>query len=179
MMFPKTKSVSYEMIISRCIKRFLMVIVLKTRQNIDILHDKWIDSEYNEELAKRKKGQHLTVLHKDHLLRLLSKYPESHRSIIEEFNISRSTYQRLKLNQRNHTSDMNTSSTIDEGNFSDWNHAKRIIKSIVFPPTILLTIGMIKQEIKEKTSIEYSSRVLSNFIKHELCYSYKRGWSRT
>ena len=73
---------------------------------------------------------------------------------------------------------MNTSSMIDKGNFSDWDHAKRIIKSIVSPPSIPLTIGMIKQEIKEKTSIEYSSSVLSNFIKHELCYSYKRGWSR-
>ena len=57
-----------------------------------------MDSKYIEELAKRKKGQHLTGLHKDHLLRLLSKYPESHRSIIEELNISHSSYQKLKLN---------------------------------------------------------------------------------
>ena len=90
-----------------------------------------MDSEYNEELVKRKKGQHLAALLKDHLLRSLSKYPDSHRLAIEELNISHSTYQILKLNQRNQKSNINTISMIDEGNFSDCDNAKMIIESIV------------------------------------------------
>ena len=67
-----------------------------------------LDELMKNEMFKRKKGQWFNSKQIDELSKLLSKYPENHKSIWNFFRISKSSYQRIikerpsvNLNQRN------------------------------------------------------------------------------
>ena len=66
----------------------------------------WYEGELNEELSKRRKGQHLNSEKKAYMIRLMTNFPQSHENIKRAYKISTSSYNKLKkVDEYSHCSD--------------------------------------------------------------------------
>jgi transposase len=58
------------------------------------------------------------------------------------------------------------------------DYEEQAIKKLISPPAIPLTIGRIQHTIEEISGRRHKKRVIKQFLKKKLKYSYKRGSSR-
>ena len=139
---------------------------------------KWINSIEHEELLKRRKGKHLSARQKAHIIRTLAEFPEDRKMIKSLYKLSPNILHKLsKVAETRVEYDSIWFPTNDDGSRVCWEY-KNYVRRLLKPPTVPISIRMIRSQIYEKLGDMLSYHQVRRTIKEDLGYSYKRRWSR-
>ena len=109
----------------------------------------WTNSNYLDELIRRKKHQHIRRKLRQFLKAKFQIYQNHHKIICEMYKILSSTYQRLKWDLEEIWFEESDGSSFKNEWKKDWEMAKVIIQKSVTPPWHPTTIDKIKQKVWE------------------------------
>ena len=109
---------------------------------------------------------------------ILEAYPSNHRTIIEKLKISKSSYYWLRNEIQKFGSTGSLCSDNREAASICWILKRCQLKCLFRLPHIRLLLMKFKAKFKKVSGRAPSDRVIHNYLKEELGYSYKRGSAR-
>ena len=138
----------------------------------------WSEDQMHESLLKLKRGQHLTETEAMHVAKVLRDHPNDLKRIQQWYKLSVSTIKRIKGKFRLSKTDR---SKEEKELRADWNlkdEIKEYIWSYICPPCEPRTIGKILKQVELKFGEKQSAYRVKQFVKREMNYRFKKGWSR-
>ena len=158
-------------------------IVILPKKDHDMKFIDWfkfelVDKKAHDRLIKRKKGTKLKVEDKIFLIKIMTAYQKEHNHIRSFYNLSYSTFHRLKKMMDSNFTGYQSLETLNRKEALLDGAIWSVIEAIVAPPQFPLTMKRISEEFWKFTNIKLSNYKLRKCLKTKIGYSFIRGSSR-
>ena len=138
----------------------------------------WSEDRMHELLLTHKRRQHLTEKESKHIARILRDYPNDLKHIQQWYKLSVSTIKNIKSKIKLKKTDDNEEEKDLSIHWDLKDEIKMYIQAYICPPCGPRTISMIQKQIELKFGEKHSTYRVKQFVKEEMSYRFKKGWSR-